>query len=122
MDELHEFLNTVDSSGLARGNLLGLLHVLIGRRIRRSDGTPVSAGLTWREAAGQLKRARWQRESVTEIGLDPAELPPRDRERFWYAAISRAGVDSSKAVAAGDRLVRGLHDVGYDVGPGPAAG
>jgi hypothetical protein len=119
MDELREFLNTVGGRGLARGNLLGLLHILIGRRIRRADGTPVSSGLTWREAAAQLKRSRWERDAVAEVGLVAAELPPRDRERFWYAAIARAGVDSPKAVAAGDRLARALHDVGYEIGPGP---
>jgi hypothetical protein len=119
MDELREFLNTVNARGLARGNLLGLLHVLIGRRIRKADGTPVSSGLTWREAAAQLKRSRWERDAVIEIGLDPTELPPRDRERFWYTAIARASVDSAKAVAAGDRLSLALHDLGYEIGPGP---
>jgi hypothetical protein len=120
MDELREFLNTVQVQGLARDNFLGLLHVLIGRRVRRANGTAVSNGLTWREAASILKRVRWDRSAVTEIGLDPAELPPRERERFWYAAITRAGVDSPAAVAAGERLAAAVRDAGYEIGPGPA--
>ena len=25
------------------------------------------------------------------MGLDPDQLPPRDRQQFWYNAIARAG-------------------------------
>ena len=48
MDRLREFLEAVRQHGYARGNFLGLLHVLIGRRIARADGTLVSGGLTWK--------------------------------------------------------------------------
>jgi hypothetical protein len=119
MDQLREFLATVEARGAAHGNFRGLLHVLIGRRITRADGTPVSAGQTWREAAALLKRARWPREAVKELGLDPAELAPRDRERYWYMAIARAGIDSAAVVAAGDRLAEDLRPLGYVVGPPP---
>jgi hypothetical protein len=119
MDQLRELMGLVQSRGLARDNLLGLLHVLIGRRINRPDGTAVSVGLTWRDAAALLKRVRWDRKAVTELGLDPAALPPRDRERFWYTAIARAGVDSATAVAAGDRLAEALRALGYETGQAP---
>ena len=119
MDQLGTFLEAVRQHGAARGQLRGLLHVLIGRPIARADGTPVSSGLTWREAAALLKRLRWETETVRELGLNPAELPMRDRERFWYAAIARARIDASDAVAAGDRLARLLQTLGYVVGPAP---
>ncbi len=119
MDQLRDFLETVRSHAATRGNLRGLLHVLIGRNITRADGAPVSAGLTWRAAAALLKRLRWEPEKVREVGLDPADLPVRDRERFWYAAIARAAVDSPEGTAAGDKLARALTPLGYVVGPGP---
>jgi hypothetical protein len=122
MDQLREFLATIAAKGVARGNLLGLLHVLIGRRLKRADGGLVSAGLSWRETAAVLKQVRWDRQDVTELGLDPAGLPPRDRERYWYAVIARAGVDSPAGIAAGDRLAARLHAIGYEVGPPPGKG
>jgi hypothetical protein len=120
MDQLRDMLATIEARGLARDNVVGLLHTLIGRRISRRDGQLVSGGLTWREVAALLKRVRWDRGAVAELGLDPAALPPRDRERFWYFAITRAGVDSASAVAAGDRLAAELRTHGYIVSPAPA--
>jgi hypothetical protein len=119
MDRLREFLDAVRQHGLAEGRFLGLLHILIGRRVTLADGTVVSAGLTWRAAAALLKRARWDREAVRELGLNPAALPPRDRERYWYTAIAQAHVDSPPARAAGNQLAAQLQAVGYQVGPGP---
>jgi hypothetical protein len=119
MDRLRELMEAVRSRGLARGNLRGLLHVLIGRRISLADGTLVSAGMTWRELAALLKRVRWDRDVVRELGLDPAELPPRDRQRFWYTAIVQAGVDSPGAAEGGERLVEPLRAAGYVVSPPP---
>ncbi len=119
MDRLREFLETVRSEGVARGNLRGLLHVLVGRRIALADGTEVSAGMTWRDCAGLLKQARWDREVVREIGVDPATLPPRDRQRFWYTAIARAGLATPAAGESGDRLIEPLAALGYVVGPAP---
>src|SRR2546428_222362 len=108
MDQLREFLENVKRSGVATGNLRGLLHILIGRRITRSDGTIVSNGLSWRELANQLKTARWEPDTVTELEIDPETLPPRDRQRFWYAAITQAGVDSGAARSAGNKLAAAL--------------
>jgi hypothetical protein len=119
MDRLREFLDAVRQHGLGGGNFLGLLHILIGRRLARADGTEVSAGLTWREAAALLKRARWDRDAVREVGLEPARLPPRDRQRYWYTAISLARVDSPEARAAADALSGPLAQAGYVVGPAP---
>ena len=119
MDWLREFLDDLKQRGIAQGNLLGLLNVLIGRRIEKADGTVVSNGITWRELAGFLKKVRWDREAVRELGLDPDQLPPRDRERFWYSVIAQARVDSAAAGQAGDRMAETLRAAGYAVGPGP---
>jgi hypothetical protein len=119
MDQLREFLKLIDAQGLAKGNFLGLLHLLIGRTIRLHDGTVVSTGLTWREAAALLKRVRWDKECVTELGLEPASLSPRDRERYWNQAISQAKVSSAAAAEAGDRLAQAVQAHGYEVGPAP---
>ena len=119
MDRLRDFLNTVKAHQVARDNFLGLLHVLIGRRITLADNTLVSGGMTWRELASVFKRVRWEREAVRELGLDPADLPPRDRQRFWYMAIAQARVDNPSASAAGDRLADSLRSLGYEVGLAP---
>lgn len=119
MDALAAFLAQVKKLGLAQGQLLGFLHVLIGRRIS-SEGTLISAGLAWRDLASWLKKMRWEPEQARELGLDPDALPPRDRQRFWYAVITRAGVDSAAAREAGDRFAATLQSQGYEVGPAPS--
>jgi hypothetical protein len=119
MDGVQTFLDELRQRGLVEGNFHGLLHVLIGRRVTRADGTPVSPGLTWRALADLLKSLRWNKDAVRELGLDPADLPPRDRQRFWYTAIAQAHVDSPEAVAAGDRLAALVRPLGYVVSPAP---
>jgi hypothetical protein len=119
MDRVRHFLNDVKQRDLARGTFLGLLNVLIGRRVALADGTPISTGLTYREVAAYLKLVRWEPDTVTELGLDPKSLPPRDRERYWYQAIVQARVDSPQATAAGDTLAEALRAAGYDVGAAP---
>jgi hypothetical protein len=119
MDGVQTFLDELRRHGLTVSNFLGLLHVLIGRRVMRSDGTIVSPGLTWRAVADLLKRLRWDKDAVREIGLDPADLPPRDRQRYWYTAIAQAHVDSPEAAAAGDRLAALVKPLGYIVSPAP---
>ena len=119
MDALSEFLNDQHRQGTAEGNFLGLLHILVGRRLVLPDGTLLSNGLTWRELAALLKKVHWPREAVREIGLDEEALPPRDRVRFWYAAIAQAKVDSEKAREEGDRVAEALRKEGFRVGPAP---
>ena len=113
MDGPRKFLESVRRHGWADQNLLGLLHVLIGRRITDSAGGLVSQGLTWREAAALLTKVRWDKDMVLQLGLDPKQLPPRDRARYWYTAISQARVDSPHARAAGDRLAKCAETEGY---------
>jgi hypothetical protein len=115
MDGLHEFLATVRQLTPEPGSFLGLLNVLIGRRIENSQGVLISQGLTWRSAAALLKRVRWDKDAVRSLGLDPKALPPRDRERFWYAAISQARLTSPEAMEAGNRLSQALEKLGYRV-------
>jgi hypothetical protein len=120
MDGLRELLMELKRLESVRSNLLGMLQVLIGRRIEQG-GQVLSTGLTWRSLAELLKRVRWDKEAVRELGLDPVTLPPRDRLRFWYLAIAHAQVDSDKARAAGDQFARTLMSAGYIVVPGPTA-
>jgi hypothetical protein len=122
MDAVQDFLIALKEHHLDQGAFLGILNAVIGRRIQKTDGTLVSAGLTWRELAALLKKVRWDKEAVREIGLDPDALPPRDRQRYWYAAIAHAAVDSAKATAAGDRLAKATPPIGYVVGPPPGKG
>ncbi len=119
MDGVRDFLDELQKTHKAQGNLLGLLHLLIGRRISRADGTVISAGQTWRQAADLLKTVRWDPDAVRDLGLDPATLPPRDRQRYWYLAISQANVGSDAASKAGDKLAAALAKSGYVIGPAP---
>ena len=119
MDGVQTLLEEVRQRGLTEGNLRGLLHVLIGRRVTKADGTLISPGQTWRDLAGKLKTVRWDKDAVREIGLNPADLPPRDRQRFWYTAIAHAEVDSPAAIEAGNRFAAKLASLGYVVTPPP---
>jgi hypothetical protein len=121
MDALSVLLEGLKKEPRVREHFLGLLHVLIGRRINSLDGELVSQGLTWRELAAKLKKLRWEPEVVRQLGLEIRELPPRDRERFWYQAISRAKVDSPEAVASAARLGQVFRDLGYEIAPGKTA-
>lgn len=119
MDARLELLNLLKDQGLAQGNFLGLLNLLIGRRIETADAVLVSAGMTWRELAALLKKVRWEKESARELKLNTSSLPPRDREKFWYLAIAQAQVDSPRATEAGDALAEKLRAAGYVIGPPP---
>ena len=121
MDSLRELLEAVRGKDLARGHFRGFLHILVGRRVTRADGSVVSSGMTWRDLAALFKRLRWDVEFVRELGIDPAALPPRDRQRFWYTAISRGGIDTPEASADADQLIKPLADLGFIVGPAPGA-
>jgi len=118
MDGAREFLEQVRQHQLLKGYFQGLLHLMIGRTIARADGTVLSTGLTWRQLAELLKVLRWDRECVREIGLDPDTLPPRDRQRFWYSAITQANVESAEAAAAADSLAKKMTAHGYKVTSG----
>lgn len=122
MDALAAFLEELRHGGHTQGNFLGFLNVLIGRTItRHEDSVIISKGLSWRDLANGLKKARWDPEAVRELGLDPDDLPPRDRQRFWYGAIAHAHVDARQAVQAGERFVELLRGLGYAAGPAPHA-
>jgi hypothetical protein len=121
MEGIKEFLRDVEEGGHVKGHVRGLLHLLVGRRISRPDGTVVSSGLTWRIVAAELKQRRWDPELVRELGLDPEALAPRDRQRFWYSAIVAAHVASPQASQAADALAPLLANLGYIIGPPPGA-
>lgn len=121
MEGLREFLDQVRLNHLVRGHFRALLHVTIGRRITRMDGTIVSAGVTWRQLSELLRLIRWDKELVRELGLNPDDLPPRDRQRYWYAAIVAARVDAPDARDLGDAYTKLVAPLGYRIGPGPGA-
>jgi len=121
MDGIREFLTAARDSGLVTGHFRGLLHIAIGRKVSRTDGSVVSGGLTWREVAALLKALRFERDLVKEFGADPEALAPRDREKFWYAAISQAKVDSVEAIVEAERLAVRLKEYGFIVGPSPTS-
>jgi hypothetical protein len=119
MDALQAFLEELRHLKVAEHHFLGMLHILIGRRVTREDGTPVSGGMTWRDMAAALKKARWNKESAKKLGVELEKLAPRDRERFWYLVIARAGVDSEKSRQDADKLAKLLRTHGYVVGAAP---
>jgi hypothetical protein len=121
MDGIRELLSAARDAGLATGNFRGLLHIAIGRRVTRSNGPTLSAGVTWRELAAELKHLRFDTELVREYGIDPDALAARDRERFWYSAIAQAKVDSREAIQEADRLATRLAALGITVGPAPGS-
>ena len=121
MDRLAEFLDTVEKLSPTQNQFRGLLHILIGRTIEAADGTVISKGQTWREAAALLKRCRWDKSAVIELGLEARELPPRDRERYWYSAIQHADLEGELARQAGDMLAQKLAKIGYRIHTGPAS-
>lgn len=120
MADLRDFLEAARGGGLASAHLRGLLHVAIGRRVTTPEGELVSAGVTWRELAAWLKQLRFDTDLVKQFGADPDTLAPRDRNRFWYAAIAAARVDSPEALADAEQLTAALKGLGYVVGPPPA--
>lgn len=119
MDALTTLLDLIRTKRLSRGLFLGFLNVLIGRRIVAADGTVVSSGLTFRDLANWLKKARWDPEDVKELGLVPDALPLRDRQRYWFVAICQAQVGSEAAMKAGDEFTARLQQEGYSVGTPP---
>jgi hypothetical protein len=119
MDGIRELLSKARDAGLVAGNFRGLLHIAIGRKISRPDGTTVSTGVTWRALATELKQLRFDTELVRELGADPEALAARDRERFWYSAIALAKVDTADAFTEADRLAPKLKPLGFVVGPPP---
>lgn len=121
MEALSTLLEHIKKQGLAKGNLLGFFHVFIGRRITSPKGTVLSTGLPWRDLSNWLKKGRWEPDLVKELGLDPDLLPPKDRQRFWYSAITKAGVDSAAAKKAGDQFAQKLEALGFQVGPTPGS-
>jgi hypothetical protein len=113
MDRVLIFLDEIRRQGLAKNNFLGLLNVLIGRRVTDSEGNLISAGITFRNLAAYLKKVRWDKDALGELGIAADQLAPRDRERFWYTAIIQARVDSTEAFQAGDRFASLLKEKGY---------
>lgn len=119
MDGIRDLLEAARTNGLVAGRFRGLLHIAIGRTVSKADGTKLSSGLTWREVAALLKMLRFDPELGRELGADPETLSPRDRERYWYAVIALARVDSADAVAEAEKLIAPLKELGFVIGPPP---
>jgi hypothetical protein len=121
MEGLREFLERVRQAHVVRSHFRALMHIVIGRRISRTDGTLLSTGATWRQVSELLRLLRWDKEQVREVGLNPTDLPPRDRQRYWYAAIVAARVDAPDARELGDRYAKIVEPLGFVIGPAPGA-
>lgn len=119
MDALAQFLDVVRENGRADGNFRGLLHILIGRSIENAHGETISKGLTWRGTATLLKKIRWDKDAVAELGLIPADLPPRDREKYWYSAIAAADVNGDAARKSAEVLAARIKPLGFVIGTAP---
>ena len=89
-----------------------------------ADGEPaaIPRTLIGRTTLVWNKGMRFDKDLVAEVGGDPEELSPRDRQRFWYAAITLARPDSTEAQAQADRLAGAVKPLGYLVGPPPSPG
>ena len=74
MDGLREFLDDLQQRRIATGNFLGLLHLLIGRRIERGDGALISQGCTWRMLA-ELLISTSVVASLSKVGLSSLRSP-----------------------------------------------
>lgn len=118
---MREFFERVRQNHLVRGHFRALMHIAIGRRVSRNDGTVLSTGATWRQVSELLRIMRWDKEQVREVGLNPVDLPPRDRQRYWYAAIIAARVESIESRELADRYAELVAPLGYIIGPAPGA-
>ena len=119
MGGLYDFLADLKQRGQAAGQFLGLLNVLIGRRVQKEDGSPISSGVTWRELSFALKKVRWEKESVRDLGIDPARVAAARSAALLVCRHRPGPVDSARASAAGDRLAEVLRLSGYRVSPAP---
>jgi hypothetical protein len=115
MKPLNDFLAKVRQAQVPPGCFLGFLHVLIGKTLVTREGTLVSRGITWRELAARFRQARLDKDLVKELGVDPAQLPPRDREAYWFEALRRAQISSPQAQNQAAQLVSWLEKLGYEV-------
>ena len=120
MDKLGHFVQLLESRKLLRGKLRGVFHLLVGRKILDASGAEVSGGATWREVAALFRDLRIDPDLITQLGLDPAVVSPRDRRRCWYTAIAAARPDSAEARAEAEHLVAALTPLGYAFGAAPA--
>jgi hypothetical protein len=119
MDAVRDFLLEMRQKGRVNGHFLGLLNILIGRRICRADGLVLSTGVTWRALANLLRQCHYDAELVRELGLNPDDIGQRDRLRFWYAAIAKADVAAEGATRQGDKLAAMLAKDGYVISQAP---
>jgi hypothetical protein len=119
MKALGTFLSWLETRKLMEGRVRGLFHILVGREIVDKRGDVISNGLTWREVAEAFAAAHINTAHVEQLGLDPEKLAPRDRKRFWYAAIMTAKPDSLEAREEAEKLIAALKPHGYQIGDAP---
>ncbi len=119
MDGTLSLLEWLRDKRLAVGRLRGVLHLTLGRRITDEAGTLICEGVTWRQLAQLLKRAKYEPELISELDLDPELLAIKEREAFWYRTIALARVDSAEARKDADEIAQKLKAFGYVVGPAP---
>jgi len=114
-ETLESLLLKLRTQSFPHESFQGFLHVLVSGALLDSSGNRVFSGLSWRELALILKKVRWDPNMVRHLGLDPATLAPRDRERFWYQAICQSSLDSAQAKKSALRLKGWMDRYGYSV-------
>ena len=115
IESLEGFLLRLRPQTFPQECFLGFLHVLISGALVDDMGGRPFPGQSWRDLASVLKKVRWDPTMVRQMGIDPAVLPPRDRERFWYQAICMAKIDSLDAKRSAVKLKGWLDKFGYKV-------
>ena len=113
-DGLRLFLDAVQRHKLAAGHLRAILVIAVGGRIE-FEGQTLSQGTTWRDLADLLKKLRWDKLQVGELGLNVKDLPPRDRGKYWYSAMSRADLGSGESSKAAAKLLPALEKIGFKI-------
>ena len=113
MDALDKFLLALKEDSICQGRFLGLIRLLVAYKIYDKNGDPVSLGVTFRTLAEKLKKARWDTSQINVLGINPKELPQRDRYRFWYVALVRSKVNDPAAIKEADDLANKIMNIGY---------
>lgn len=117
MDALDNFLLALKEGSITKGRILGLIRLLVAYKIYDKNGDPVTLGVTFRTLAEKLKKARWETSEIDALGINPKELPQRDRYRFWYVALVRSKVNDPVAIKEADELANKIMNIGYQAIP-----
>ena len=121
MDARVELLERIQAETPIQGHFLGLLNILIGRRIEKADGTLVSSGITWRDLAMMLKKSPLGSGGGARTGPRPGR-PAAARPRALLVRCHLPGLRRLRPGDEGRRRSGGIaHAVGLCGGAGAGA-